>query len=132
MRIVIVGCGRVGARLADALDAAGHDVRVIDRRPDAFARLSPSFRGVKLAGQGIDEEVLRRAGAVGAEVLAAVTDDDSTNVMTAQVAEQILKVPRVVTRIYDPLRDEFYRSLGLTTVCPTIVSAEAVEEFLQA
>ncbi len=131
MRIVILGCGRVGARLADSLFDEGHDVRVVDRHAEAFRRLSAGFRGTVVVGQGIDEDVLRRAGAADADVFAAVTDDDSTNVMASEVAKTILNVPKVITRIYDPLRDEAYRSFGLETVCPTILSAELIESLLE-
>jgi trk system potassium uptake protein TrkA len=131
MRIVILGCGRVGAQLASSFSQDGHDVRVIDRRAEAFGRLPSVFHGQVVVGEGIDEDVLRKAGSADADIFAAVTDDDSTNVMASQVAKSILGVPRVITRIYDPLRDEAYRSFGLETVCPTTLSAELVENLLQ-
>ncbi|MCL4534162.1 MAG: TrkA family potassium uptake protein [Bacteroidetes bacterium] len=133
MRIVIVGCGRVGARLATTLDAEGHDVTVIDANPDSFRRLSSDFRGSAVVGIGIDEDVLRRAGIEQADAFAAVTNGDNTNIMASQVAKVVFKVPRVVARIYDPIREEAYRSLGLLeTICPTIMGADRVRDALLA
>jgi trk system potassium uptake protein len=130
MQIVILGCGRVGSGLANRLDREGHDVRVIDQRPESFQRLSPDFHGLALVGQGIDEDVLRRAGADSAQVFAAVTDDDNTNIMASQVAKIVLKVPKVITRIYDPIREETYQTLGLETICPTILGAQLIQGML--
>lgn len=130
--IVIVGCGRVGARLAATLDAEGHDVRVIDQRSDAFRRLGPEFRGATVVGQGTDEDVLRRAGIEGAAAFAAVTEDDNTNIMAAQVVRNAFHVGKVVTRIYDPIREETYRSLGFQTFCPTELGAQRISELLAA
>lgn len=130
MRIVILGCGRVGARLADTLDREGHDVRVIDRSSEAFRRLSRDFHGRTVIGHGIDEDVLRQAAPEGADVFAAVTDNDSTNIMASQVAQVVLNIPRVITRLYDPLREGVYRELGLRTVCPTTLGAELIRTML--
>jgi trk system potassium uptake protein TrkA len=132
MRVVILGCGRVGARLASMLDREGHDVRVIDVHSDAFRRLDSTFGGMTVLGQGIDEDVLRRAGADGADVFAAVTDDDNTNIMASQVVQWVFHTPKIITRIYDPAREETYRSLGLQTVCPTELSAQLISEMLVA
>lgn len=119
MRIVIVGCGRVGARIASILDHNGHEVSVVDSDAHAFRRLSPSFGGETVIGTGIDEDVLRNAGIEGAHAFVAVTNEDNRNIMAAQVARLIFEVPEVVLRIYDPIREDTYRRLGLTTVCPT-------------
>lgn len=119
MRVVIVGCGRVGARIASILDHNGHDVSVIDIDSRAFRRLPASFKGSTVIGTGIDEDVLRHAGIEGAAAFVAVTNADNRNIMSAQVARLIFNVPEVVLRIYDPVREDTYRRLGLTTVCPT-------------
>lgn len=119
MRIVIVGCGRVGARIASILDHNGHEVSVVDSDSHAFRRLSASFGGVTVIGTGIDEDVLRQAGIEEAHAFVAVTNEDNRNIMAAQVARLIFDVPEVVVRIYDPIREDTYRRLGLTTVCPT-------------
>lgn len=129
MRIIILGCGRVGARLATTLDAEGHDVTVIDSNADSFRRLSTDFRGSAVVGVGIDEDVLRRAGIEEADAFAAVTNGDNTNMMAAQVAKVVFNVPKVVARIYDPIREEAYHSLNLVeTICPTIMGADRVRE----
>ncbi len=126
MQIVILGCGRVGARLATTLDAEGHDVTVIDANTDAFRRLGADFRGSVVVGIGIDEDVLRRAGIEQADAFVACTNGDNTNVMAAQIAKLVFGVPKVVARIYDPIREETYRSLGLETTCPTILGADGL------
>jgi trk system potassium uptake protein TrkA len=119
VRIVIVGCGRVGARIASILDHNGHEVAVVDSDAHAFRKLSPSFGGETVIGTGIDEDVLRSAGIEDAHAFVAVTNEDNRNIMAAQVARLIFDVPEVVVRIYDPIREDTYRRLGLTTVCPT-------------
>lgn len=130
MRIVILGCGRVGAYLARMLAAEGHQVTVIDRNSAAFARLGADFAGDLVIGTGIDEDVLRRAGIEQAEAFVAVTNGDNTNVMAAQLARDVFGVPRVICRIYDPLREEIYRGLGLETICPTLWGATRIKEIL--
>jgi trk system potassium uptake protein TrkA len=130
MRVVILGCGRSGAYLAGVLVAEGHEVAVIDNSAAAFRRLEPDFPGGVVVGTGIDEDVLRRAGIEGADAFVAVTNGDNTNVMAAQVAKEIFGVPRVICRIYDPLREEIYRALGLETICPTVLGATRMHELL--
>lgn len=128
MRIVIVGCGRVGWRLASDFTAQGHDVVVVDIKPHAFRQLPEEFPGRVIVGTGIDEDVLRSAGIEHADVFVAVTNDDNTNIMAAQIAQKIYHVPRVVLRVYDPVRAEIFRELGLTVVCPTTTVAGLIEE----
>lgn len=119
MKIVIVGCGRVGARVAALLDHTGNDVSIIDTDSRAFRRLPAGFGGETIIGTGIDEDVLRAAGIEDADAFIAVTNGDNRNIMAAQVARLVFDVPEVVCRIYDPVREDTYRRLGLTTVCPT-------------
>jgi trk system potassium uptake protein TrkA len=119
MKVVVVGCGRVGARIASILDHNGHSVSVVDVDARAFKRLPNDFSGRTIIGTGIDEDVLRNAGIERASVFVAVTNGDNRNIMAAQVAKHIFNVPEVVCRIYDPVREDTYRRLGLTTVCPT-------------
>ncbi len=133
MRVVILGCGRVGARLAYTLDREGHSVGIVDDSNESFQRrLSPEFQGTAILGNGIDEDVLRRAGIEQADVFAAVTDDDNTNIMASQMAQVIYRVPTVVCRIYDPMRNETYRTLGLQTVAPVLLSANRIRDLLLA
>lgn len=123
MKIVILGCGRVGALLATQLDDAGHDVTIIDSSSDSFQRLNPEFKGDKMTGNGVDEEVLRRAHTEKADAFVAVTNGDNRNIMASQIAKEIFTVKKVLCRIYDPLRESTYRELGLETFCPTLVGA---------
>jgi trk system potassium uptake protein TrkA len=130
VKIVIVGCGRVGASIAEAFDRGGHDVLVIDIQTAAFDRLPSSFGGRALRGDGTDEDVLERAGAVGADVFLALTEGDNRNVMAAQLAFEVLGIVKVIAKINDPLRAEAYAELGIATLCRTGLMADAVNRFL--
>jgi trk system potassium uptake protein TrkA len=131
MKVVIMGCGRVGARLASLLDADGHKVTVLDNDTYSFRRLPPTFGGTALFGNGIDQEALRRAGIEEADIFVALTQGDNRNVMSCQIAKHIFNVPRVMCRIYDPLREEMYSTLGLETISPTKVFAQLLREKLE-
>jgi trk system potassium uptake protein TrkA len=130
VKTVIVGCGRVGAVLADSFDKAGHEVIVIDPSTRAFDRLPSTFGGNALRGDGTDEDTLRRAGAEGADIFIAMTEGDNRNVMAAQVAHEALGAKRVIAKINDPVRAEAYADLGIGTLCRTILMFDAVNEFL--
>ena len=130
MRLVIVGCGRVGAALAEAFDNSGHEVVVVDLSTRAFDRLSPEFKGQAVRGDGTDEDVLRKAGVEGADVLLALTEGDNRNVMAAQVAMEKLSVGRSVAKINDPVRAAAYAELGIGTICRTTMLTDAVLGFL--
>ena len=137
MRVVIMGCGRVGAWLARLLDADGHQVTVLDTDSYSFRRLSfprllPDFRGTALVGNGIDEEALRRAGIEETDVFFALTQGDNRNVMAAQIAKHIFNVPKTICRIYDPLRQELYSTLGLETISPTTIFTQILKEKLES
>jgi trk system potassium uptake protein TrkA len=122
--IVIMGCGRVGGKLASMFDAAGHKVTVLDLDAYSFRRLPPTFSGTALIGNGTDEDMLRKAGIEAADAFIALTQGDNRNVMAAQIAKHIFKVPRVICRIYDPLRKDIYEQLGLESISPTEVFAD--------
>jgi len=130
MRFVIVGCGRVGAQLASRLSVQGHQVAIVDRDPAAFRRLSPTFKGQKVEGVGFDRDVLLAAGIERADGFASVTNGDNTNVVSARIARQIFRVPKVVARIYDPRRADIYRRFGLQTISPTEWAATRIAELL--
>ena len=128
-----MGCGRVGARVAGLLDHTGNEVTVIDTDSRAFRRLPAGFGGDTIIGTGIDEDVQRRAGIEDADAFIAVTNGDNRNIMAAQVARLVFNVPQVVCRIYDPVREDTYRRLGLTTVCPTTtISAIILDHVMRA
>jgi trk system potassium uptake protein TrkA len=130
VKIVILGCGRVGATLATMLDRAGHKVSIIDYSNEAFRRLDPKFGGETLIGNGVDEEILVRAGIKDADAFAAVTNGDNRNIMASQIAKEIFNVKKVVCRIYDPIRQSTYNELGLDTISPTIIGAQMMFESL--
>jgi trk system potassium uptake protein TrkA len=131
MKVVIMGCGRVGARLAVLLEADGHTVTVLDNDAYSFRRLPPDFGGTALLGNGLDEEVLKRADMEEADAFLVVTQGDNRNIMAAQIAKHIFNVPRVICRIYDPLRQELYQTLGLEAISPTTVFAQLLKEKLE-
>src|SRR3989304_2644790 len=136
MKIIIMGCGRVGAWLARLLDADGHQVTVLDIDAYSFRRLRfpgllSDFKGTALVGNGIDQEALRKAGIEQTDVFFALTQGDNRNIMASQIARHIFKVPRVICRIYDPLRQEMYSTLGLEAISPTAIFAQMLKEKLE-
>ena len=132
MKVVIMGCGRVGARLAALLDKEGHQVTTLDNDAYSFQRLPPDFGGTALLGNGLDEEALKRAGIEQADAFVAITQGDNRNIMAAQIAKHIFKVPKVVCRIYDPLRRDLFCRLGLEAISPTTVFAQMLKEKLES
>ncbi len=130
MRIVILGCGRVGVRLAVMMEEDGHQVSVIDADPVALSHLPDNFTGQVVLGTGIDVDVLKSAGIAYADAFAAVTNFDNTNIMACQVAKEIFGVKKVLARIYDPGREGLYHQLGLETICPTTLLSTAAHDIL--
>jgi trk system potassium uptake protein len=126
VHVVVVGCGRVGSGLAVALVDAGHTVVVVDRRAAAFERLPPGFGGKLVTGIGFDRAVLRSAGIEEAGALAAVTNGDNSNIVTARVAREHFGVEQVVARIYDPRRAAIYERLGIPTVATVAWTVDRV------
>jgi trk system potassium uptake protein TrkA len=119
MKVLIVGCGRVGSALALRMTDDGNDVTVIDEDPEALARLPEDWPGRFLQGHGLDTDVLVDAGIESADAAIIATDGDNTNIVIAQVAQKRFNVPCVVTRVLDPARAKFYKTLGLQTICAT-------------
>jgi len=130
MKVVIMGCGRVGAMLATFLDNDGHDVTMLDINPASFRRLPSDFGGKKQVGNGIDQDILARIELADSDAFIAVTQGDNRNVMATQMAKHLFGVPRTLCRIYDPIREEIYRGLGLETISPTVVGATLLKETL--
>ncbi|TAN63247.1 TrkA family potassium uptake protein [bacterium] len=128
MYVIIVGCGRVGSELAKLLSTEGHNVVVIDRHPKSFERLGRTFNGVTLEGNGFDVEILKQAGIAQADAFCSVTNGDNSNIVAAQVAKKIFKVPKVIARVYDPARADIYRSLGLDVISGTILFAAMLRD----
>ena len=130
--ICIMGCGRVGAALAEEYHRQGHEVYVIDMNQDAFSRLtSEQIRNRALLGDGTDPSTLKRARIEEAQVFIAVTNGDNRNILAAQLAKKY-KVPQVICRIYDPKRHEAYKTLGITSICPTNLGVAAIRDALGA
>lgn len=129
MRAVIVGCGRVGAGLAERLARAGHEVTIIDLNSDAFSRLEPDFPGQAIRADGTDEDVLRRVGTDTADWFYALTEGDNRNAFAAQMAAESFGVDNVVAKINDPVRAEAYTDLGIATICRTRLLVDALARY---
>ena len=128
MYVIIVGCGRVGSELAKLLSAEGHNVVVIDNNPVAFDRLGGTFNGLTLLGNGFSLSLLKQAGIEKADAFCAVTDGDNTNLVSAQAAKKIFKVPKVIARVYDPQRAHIYKALGLDIISGTMLFAAMLRD----
>lgn len=124
MHIIIVGCGRVGSQLGITLSNLGHNVVIIDKNPLSFKRLGSMFNGITITGIGFDPDVLKKAGIERADVVAALTNGDNSNIMTSQIAKKVFGTPKVLTRIYDPERANIFKNFGLEIICTTSISAE--------
>ena len=128
MKIIIMGCGRVGSQVSQLLVSQGHEVNVIDHDANALARLGADFKGKVVRGIGFDRKVLIEAGVETAEGFVAASSSDNANIVAARIARNIFHVPRVVARLYDPVRAEIYQRLGLTTISTTSWGAERIVE----
>lgn len=123
-----MGCSRVGARLADVLSTEGHDVTILDINAQSFRRLPQDFKGTALLASGMDETSLKKAGIEHTDVFIAVTQGDNRNIIASQIAATLYKVPKVICRIYDPLRRDLYSELGLETVSSTTIVAQTIRD----
>lgn len=130
MNVIILGCGRLGSTLARRLYHDGHNVTVIDLASEAFRRLGSRFRGQRVVGNGLDEDVLKRAGIESCDVFVSATQGDNRNIMTAQIAREVFGVSRVLTRINDPIRADAYRQMGIVTICGPAILSGLIRDFL--
>ncbi len=126
MKVIVMGFGRIGSQVSKLLADQHHDVTVIDHESTASTRIDPAFKGRVIKGIGFDREVLIQAGIEHAEAFVASSTSDNANIVAARIARNIFHVPRVVARLYDPLRAEIYQRLGLTTVSATNWAAERI------
>lgn len=124
MNILVIGCGRLGTRLAEMLDERGHDVAVIDYNPDDFRLLSDDFSGITVTGFPMDLEALKSAGIENCDGVAVVTPDDNLNITVSQIAQKFFGVTNVIARISDPRRETVFNRFGLRTVCPTKLATD--------
>lgn len=132
MLVIVAGCGRLGRHVAEALFEVGNDVMVIDHSPEALENLSDSFTGFTLLGDATELENLRASGINRADALVACTGNDEVNLLVAELARRIYKVPRVIIRAVDPLKDEFFEQLGYETVSPLLIGARAILDALRS
>lgn len=130
MHVVIMGCGRVGSQLAKVMTLEGHDVAIIDKKKSAFGRLSATFPGATIEGIGFDVDVMRAAGIERADAFVSVTNGDNSNILGARIAKSHFKVPKVIARIYDPVREELYRRLGIQTISSTSWAANKIKDLV--
>jgi trk system potassium uptake protein len=128
MYVIIVGCGRVGSELAKLLSSEGHNVVIIDKSRSSFDRLGNTFNGLTMVGNGFDLELLKQVGIEKADAFCAVTNGDNTNLISAQVAKKIFRVPKVLARVYDPQRAHIYAALGLDILSGTILFASMLRD----
>lgn len=128
--ILIIGCGKVGSRLACVLSNDGYDVSVIDDQEQNFDLLDNDFKGSTLLGVSIDRDTLKRAGIENCDAVAALSQDDNINIMVSQVAKEIFHVPQVLARIYDTKRESVFSHFGLQTVCPANLTVESIYSML--
>lgn len=130
MKVIIIGCGRVGSELASLLNREGHQVSVVDRDESSFRRLSPNFKGEKIVGLGFDRDVLIQAGIEKADAFVAVTGGDNHNIVSALVALRFFHVPRVIARIFDEERARLYWKMGIPTVAPVTWAVERIKDYI--
>jgi len=129
--VVIMGCGRLGAELAMILETDGHEVSILDVDKYAFDHLPTDFKGQKVLGDGTDQDTLRRAGAERADAFVAATRGDNRNALAVQIAKHVFQIKRVGGVIFDPIREEVYRSLGIRTINPTKLEAGLLRESIE-
>lgn len=130
MKVIILGCGRVGSQIANMLDLEGHEVSVIDKDPNAFDRLRPEFKGQKIVGLGFDRNTLLKAGIETADAFVATARGDNHNAVSAFIARNYFHVPKVIARIYDSERAKIYWQMGINTIAPVSWAVKQIKDFL--
>ena len=128
MKLVVIGCGRVGSAVARDLADEGWDVTAVDEQEEALTRLGARWAGGFVVGHGMDSDILQRAGVPDADAVVVATDGDNTNLVIGQVVEKRWAVPCVVVRVLDPARADFYAARGMRTICPTQTAISALSE----
>jgi len=132
MRIIILGCSRLGSQLATRLEAKGHEVVIMDRDGGAFADLDSAFKGKRIVGDALEVDALLEAGIETADAFVACTSGDNRNLTACQFARELFGVPKVISKVSDPLRGQIYADMGLLTVSPTVFGADLLHEALLA
>lgn len=126
MNILVIGCGKLGARLANTLCHHGHDVSIVDKDEEAFEQLDEDFDGMTVVGMPMDMSVLRNAGVESCDAVAVVTSDDNLNITVSQIVKEFFYVDNVVARITDPVREDVFHQFGLKTICQTNLACSAI------
>lgn len=129
-KVIIMGCGRLGANLADYLYDEGNDVIVVDKSESSFRKLSSSFGGLTLVGDGTRLETLEQLEIKGNEIFIVVTDDDNVNIMISQMVREVYHIDKIICRLYDPQRECVYNEFHIDTICPTYLSVQRIENLL--
>ena len=129
---IIIGCGRLGANLANTLSNEGESVLIMDKTKDSFRRLASNYGGLSVVGSGTEFNKLKEAQINRATALIAVTDDDNTNIMAAQIAREMFGVKKVIARLHDPECEVVYQELGIDTICPAVLSAKEIDKLMSS
>jgi trk system potassium uptake protein TrkA len=132
MKLLVIGCGRVGSTIAKRFAGEGWDVTAVDEKEEALGRLGDDWRGAFVVGHGMDTDVLRRAGIEDADAVVVATDGDNTNIVIGQVAQEWFGITCTVVRVLDPARAEFYAQRGVRTVCPTSTAIDVLDEAVRS
>ena len=132
MKLIVIGCGRVGSTVAKQMLAEGWDVTALDEKEDALTRLGDDWPGGFVLGHGMDVDVLRAAGIEDADAVVVSTDGDNTNLVIGQVVQKRFDIQCVVVRLLDPARADFYEQRGMRTVCPTKTAIEVLTEAVRS
>ena len=127
---IIIGCGRLGANLANTLSDEGENVLIMDETKESFRRLASNYGGLSIVGNGTEFDKLQEARIDRATAVIAVTNDDNTNIMAAQIAREIFNVKKVIARLHDPECEIVYRELGIDTICPAVLSAKEIDKLM--
>ena len=130
-RIVVVGCGRLGASIANDLYEQGEDVIVIDKNEDSFRKLSDSFGGLTYVNEGTRVETHEQLELKKDDILIVVTNDDNVNIMISQLVRKMFQIHTIICRLYDPQRECVYQEFGIETICPTYLSVNRIENILR-
>src|SRR6266498_4820436 len=128
MKLIVIGCGRVGSTVAKRFASEGWEVTAVDEKETALTRLGENWTGGFIVGHGMDTSVLREAGIEEADAVVVATDGDNTNLVIGQVAQKRFGIDCTVVRILDPARADFYRERGLRTICPTSTAIDALSD----
>lgn len=128
--VLIIGCGRLGASIANTFSDKNMSVTIIDIQKDSFRKLSPSFLGLLMERDGMDMDILEEANIRKADVVIVVTDNDNINILVSQIAKNIFEVEEVIIRLYDHEKECVCRDSNINTIFPALLSSSEVDKIL--